>query len=130
MKRLLLVSACLMFLFWPSHEAAAQHRDFRGGYHGGYSRGYLYRDGYRYSDRRYGPMRRSYDAYGITPYGFIGLVPQQSGYGTYGNRPAGPYTICTAGRVEDMPVEEQVFWHDGETTYGPKYAGQRCIHQQ
>jgi hypothetical protein len=111
MKRLLLISTCLVFLCWPGHEAAAQRRRATESW-------------------PYGPMRRSYDAYVMTPYGLIGLVPQRSGYATYGNLPLGPYTICSPGRIEDVSEAERMFWHDGETTYGPKYAGQRCIHQQ
>jgi hypothetical protein len=129
MKRWFLVFACIIFWYWPGHEAAAERRDFRGGYHGGYSRGYSYRGAQIYGNARaHGYYSGYYPGYysGYRYYG--GIIT--SGYATYGNRPAGPYTICTAGRVEDMPVEEQVFWHDGETTYGPKYAGQRCIHQQ
>jgi hypothetical protein len=111
MKRLLFVSACLMLFCWPGHEAAAQRRRATESW-------------------PYGPMRRSYDAYVMTPYGLIGVVPQRSGYATYGHVPAGPYTICSWGQIADLPEDERMFWHDGESTYGPKYAGFRCINQQ
>jgi hypothetical protein len=60
------------------------------------------------------------------PYGF----GTTSGYETIGSRPEGPSTICTRGRVEDLPEQDRIFWHDGESNYGLKYAGRRCIHQQ
>jgi hypothetical protein len=108
MKRLILVSACLMLFCWPGHDAAAEHRGSTESW-------------------RYGPMRRSYDAYWMTSYGtWVGIINQSSGYGNIGGRGEGPQTICIRGRVEDLPAADQAFWQDGETTYGPKWSGYRC----
>src|SRR5262245_25547455 len=52
-------------------------------------------------------------------------VPLRPGYETTPFSIAGQ-TVCSRGWVEDGPGGS-VFWHDGETTYGPKYAGMRCI---
>jgi hypothetical protein len=68
--------------------------------------------------------------YGFRPsagYGYGGFsVPQYSGYWTTPFISTGEI-ICSRGRVEDRPEDERIFWHDGETAYGPKYKGMRCI---
>jgi hypothetical protein len=112
MKRLAIMGLCLVSLLGASTAEA-----WRGVIGGDRVSTYGYRHAGWYVGR-----------YGVYPYGYDHL----SGHGVenIGNRPAGPYTICSPGRVADLPVEDQIFWHDGETTYGPKYAGQRCIHQQ
>ena len=53
-------------------------------------------------------------------------VPQYPGYESTPFSLSGQ-TICSHGRVEDRPEDERIFWHDGETAYGPKYKGMRCI---
>ena len=72
---------------------------------------------------------------GYGGYGYRGL----SGYGGYGygwsmssQWETTPFTvtgeiICSKGKIEDRPEDERIFWHDGESNYGPKYRGMRCI---
>jgi hypothetical protein len=112
MKQKVVLSVSVLFILWAGTAEA-----WRGVIGGDRVSTYGYRHAGWYVGR-----------YGVVPYGYDHL----SGHGveTIGNRPAGPYTICNPGRVEDLPIKEQIFWHDGETTYGPKYAGRRCIHQQ